>query len=367
MKILRALITALCLPGMVWANAADMARDAAQQLSDAALQLSAAETAGDRIGALTETIRAYETGLSAMRDGLRQVALRERALTADLLARDQDVASLAALLQTASRFNESQVLLHPGSAAETIRAGTLAAMLVPSLHQQAAQLEDDLIELNMLADLQTSGLKAIETGVEDVRQARFDLAAALSARAPLPPRLSDDQAAMVALVDSAETLSAFADSFLSAEAPANDLVGRMWPMPVKGQLLQGFNELGADGRRRPGWVIAATPEALVAAPTDATVRFSGEIPGQGTVTILEPTGGALVILAGMGKSFVKMDQIVAKNEPIGFMSRSSGRAQEKLNTSFTETGHFGSETLYMEIRQKQRPIDPADLLTLGQE
>lgn len=347
---------------------ARLAREASEMLLQAGQRLDAAETASDRIAALTETVRAYETGLSAMREGLRRAALRERALSDKLSAENQDISALLALLQTASRQTESRALLHPGSAIETIRAGTLAAMLVPALHQQAALLDDDLSELAELIDIQKAGLALLEDGHAGIRSARLALAEAVSARTGLPPPVATDDAAMQALINSAETLSAFADSLIPDEtAAATDGPGRPWPLPVKGALLRGFNETDATGQRRPGWVIATNSQALVTAPSDATVRFSGEIPGQGTVTILEPQGGSLLILAGIGKSFVQRGQIVAKNDPIGFMGGDGRPAQENLNDNRDKSGLFGAETLYMEIRQGRAPVDPADLLTLVQE
>ena len=44
---------------------------ASEALSTAAAGLSNAESARDRVAALTDTVRAYENGLSAMRDGRR--------------------------------------------------------------------------------------------------------------------------------------------------------------------------------------------------------------------------------------------------------------------------------------------------------
>lgn len=367
-RLIASLLTLMFVAVPVWSNdGGKLAREASDLLLKAGEQLGAAETSSDRIAALTATVRAYETGLSAMREGMRRAALQERALTEKLAAEDGDIATLLALLQTASRQTESRALMHPGSAIETIRAGTLASMLVPALHQQAALLDDDLTELAELIDVQKAGFALLDEAREGVRTARLALAEAISARTDLPPRLATDDAAMQALINSADTLSAFADSLIPEITAATDGPGKPWPLPVKGELLLGFNEADAAGQRRPGWVIATQSEALVTAPSDATIRFSGEIPGQGTVAILEPKGGSLMILAGIGKSFVRRGQIVAKNEPIGFMGGKGSPAQEKLNENSDKSSLFGAETLYMEIRDGRAPVDPADLLTLVQE
>ena len=369
MKRAFASLVALCLTALpVWPDGgSDLAREASVLLLKAGEQLDAADTASDRIAALTATVRAYETGLSAMREGMRRAALRERELTEKLAAEDGEISSLLVLLETASRQTQNRALLHPGTAIQTIRAGTLAAMLVPALHQEAALLDDDLTELGALIDVQQAGFALLEESRTAVSEARLALAEAIADRTDLPPRLATDDAAMEALINSADTLSAFADSLIPDAPAVTGGPGRPWPMPVKGELLQGFNEADASGRRRPGWVIATNAEALVTAPSDATVRFSGKIPGQGTVAILEPKGGSLMILAGLGRSFVQQGQIVAKNEPIGFMGGKEPPTQENLIENSDKSSLFGVETLYMEIREEQAPVDPADLLTLVQE
>ena len=61
------------LMGLTPAQAADnparAAQAAADQLEAATIALQEAESARDRVAALTETVRAYEAGLAAMRDG----------------------------------------------------------------------------------------------------------------------------------------------------------------------------------------------------------------------------------------------------------------------------------------------------------
>ncbi|CAN0603118.1 unnamed protein product, partial [Ectocarpus sp. 12 AP-2014] len=199
-----------------------------------------------------------------------------------------------------------------------------------------------------------------------VRRARSTLATAISNRTDLPPKLATDDAAMQALINSAETLAGFANSLIP-EGASTDLSNRGWVSPVKGQVLRAFNEADAAGVRRPGLVIATEAEALVTAPLDATVRFSGKVPGQGTVAILEPKAGSLVILAGMETSFVRLGEIVSAEAPIGLMGGSQTSKQKKLNENSQESSPLGAETLYMEVRLGRAPVDPAALLQLGDE
>lgn len=336
-------------------------------LLDAAASLDAARTEPDRIAALTATVRAYETGLSAMRDGLRQAALEEREITSELAAEDADLGAMLALMQTATAEATTEALVHPEGALQTIRAGMLASMLVPALHRRADALTGDLTRVKELIALQEAGVGTLEDGLEGVREARLALSRAVGERdGRLPPRVSTDDAAIEALINSSETLSAFADTLLT-EGVEESEIGRGWALPVKGEIVSGYNEKQRDGRARPGWTVETGAEALVTAPADATVRFAGELPGQGTVAILEPEGGSLIILAGLARSFVSRDQIVAENDPIGFMGPGRTSEQEKLNADDVGSSLHGVETLYIEIRQGRKPVDPADILSPGQE
>ena len=353
-------------PAPLGADASQVALEAADLLAAAAVQMDEATKRSDRISALTQTVRAYETGLSAMREGLQQASLQERALSERFVSDNRDLGQLLALLQKVSRRAGSEVLVHPGDAADTIRAGALTASLVPNLQERASELATELDELKNLIAVQAAGAASLEAGLENVRRVRSALSDAISNRTDLPPRLATDDAAMQALINSAETLAGFANSLIP-EGTNADLSNRAWVAPVKGRLLRAFNEADAAGVRRPGLVIATEAEALVTAPLDATVRFSGLVPGQGTVAILEPKAGALVILAGMETSFVRLGQIVAAEAPIGLMGGSQTSKQKKLNESSQENSPLGTETLYMEVRQGRTPVDPEDLLRLGEE
>ncbi|MEO1556950.1 MAG: peptidase M23, partial [Pseudomonadota bacterium] len=80
--------------------AGDLARAAGDLLEAASVQLQEADSARDRVRALTQTVQAYEAGLSAMRSGLRRAAIREAQLRAQLESRDAEISQLLAVLQT---------------------------------------------------------------------------------------------------------------------------------------------------------------------------------------------------------------------------------------------------------------------------
>lgn len=339
-----------------------LAREAAEALGNAAAGLAAAEAAPDRIAALTETIRAYEVGLSAMREGLREAALREREAAAALAGEEGELSALLAMLQKVTRAGKAQSVLHPGGAIETVRAGLLTSTLVPALEERTGELARDLSNLEALRTVQQAGIETLEEGHRDLREARLKLSTAILERTDLPPLVATDQAAMEAVINSAETLAAFADSLVSEGDVAGN-PAEPWEMPVIGKVVRDFDEADPAGVRRPGWTIATAAEALVTAPADASVRYVGNMPGSGPVTILETAPGTLVILNGYSKSFVRLRQIVSGGEPIALMGGSDvALPQENLNKTPLVGGQPRDETLYIEIRQGQAPVDPAAFL-----
>jgi len=336
---------------------ADIAREASDLLNQAALALSNADGARDRITALTATVRAYEHGLAAMREGLRRAALEERALSGDLEGRDAELMQLLAALQTIERSGGAAQVLHPDGPLPAIRAAMLASELVPALNARAKSVASDLADIQDIIALQTAGQTQLEDGLAGIRAARLALSEAISHRTDLPDTAATDVAAMEALTNSSETLAAFADNF-ATEPAGSSPSDTDWPLPVFGRVLRNFNEADAAGVRRPGWILATDANAIVTAPVPATVRFAGVLPDFGTVVILEPRAGELLVLAGAADLFVVRGQILSLGEPIGLMGGQIAREQEKLIETEQRSGQLGRETLYIELRQGREAVDP---------
>ena len=348
---------AILAPLAAHGDAASLAKEAADQLEQAVTALQDADNARDRIVALTETVRGYETGLSALRESLRVAVLEERALRENFNAEASELSGLLATLQSIERSAAQASLLHPDGALPAIRAGMLTSELVPALTARAEVLSNELADLTAVVSLQRAVEGQLESGLADVREARLALAQAISNRTQRPNPLATDEAALQALVNSAETLSGFAASFMSNDTAAAPPV-RDWPLPVLGNRLRGFDEPGADGVKRPGWTVATETGALVTAPVAGTVRFTGPLLDQGTVIILEPRAGELLILAGLGKAFAERGEIVSKGAPLGQMGDLEASEQENLIETARDGGQRRPETLYIEVRQGGDAVDP---------
>ena len=371
---------ALCLLLLTTPVAADeattaVAQAAAQASSDlqaSVAGLEAATSARDRVAALTRTITAYENGLAALREALRQAELREAALALQFTAKRDRVAQLLGVLTTLDADPGPLLLLHPAGPLGTVRSGMILADVTPALQAEAEVLRADLTDLANLRALQESAGDQLSTGLQQAQAARFALSQAMSDRTTLPKRFTEDPEVLQALIDSADTLAAFAGGLALDADDSRDFAGARGtlPLPVLGRLILKPGEADATGVSHPGLTLATRPLALVTAPWPATIRYRGPLLNYGNVMILEPGGGYLLILAGLDTVYGEVGEVIAAGAPLGLMGGGLARGGLARGSDATAAeadilvpasdggGADGTETLYLELRLDAEPVDP---------
>lgn len=128
-------------------------------------------------------------------------------------------------------------------------------------------------------------------------------------------------------------------SKLSADAKFST---RKLKSPVPGRLVVRFGEKSALGLISDGWRIRTASNALVTAPADGIVKFSGPFRGYKHVVILSHKNGYNSVMTGLGASDVLINQDVLAGEPIGRMSNDKPE-------------------MYLEIRRGASAVDPGRL------
>ncbi|MEC9198424.1 murein hydrolase activator EnvC family protein [Donghicola tyrosinivorans] len=370
MSLLRAVCLALSFaaPAMAQDDPAAAALAAKEQLQAAHAALDAASGSQDRVEALTRTVQAYEAGLQAMRNGLRRAAIRETALRESLDAKRDEVSALLGTLQTIGRAPAPMMLMHPSGPTGTARAGMILSDISPAVQSEVNVLSAQLDEVRTLRALQQTAAETLRDGLQGVQEARTELSKAISDRVDLPRRFSADPVKEALLIASAETLEGFAgglseivvDDIPEGEGALQPFVGPEkgdLPLPVQGTILRMPGEADAAGIPRPGIIIATEPGALVTNPSAATVRYAGPLLDYGNVIILEPEPDILFVLAGMEQVYGEVGQVLPAGDPVGLM----GGERPAQDAVATQTGASqSSETLYLEIREGQQPVDPAE-------
>lgn len=347
------------------ADPAEAARAASQRLSRAGALLEAAEGARNRVRALTEAIRAYEDGLEAMREGMRRAAIREEALARELEGREEEIARLLGVLQNIGTAPPQILLLHPDGPLGTARSGMMLADVTPALKTRADALKDRLREVSALRGLQESAAKKLRDGLEGAQAARAALSQAIADREDLPRRFIEDPVQTALLIASTDTLEGFASglSDIALDEADGSLPGIAerkgeLPLPVKGTILRRAGEADAAGITRPGIVIATRPHALVTTPAPATVRYRGPLLDYGNVIILEPQAGILLVMAGLDVVYGKTGEVLPGGSPVGLMGGPGSGGDGLLTATGNGAGARQTETLYVEIRQDNTPVNP---------
>lgn len=370
--MIRPAILALALlaaPLPAAADPAETARAAALQMLQAVEGLAAANTARDRVAALTATIAAHETGLTALRSGLREASLREAEIARALDRQSETVGRLLAAMMAIGRVEGPALLIHPAGPLGTARAGMMTADLAPAMQAEADRLAAVLAELRELRIQRAAAVQALQTGLTSLQDARADLGQAISERRPPAPELSFDEARLLALLESAATLDSLAAGLaaLPPGAPlgAGDFAaaqGTLRP-PVRGTLLRRAGEADAAGTARPGIVLATEPGALAVAPWDVSVRYRGPLLDYGNVILLEPAEDYLILVAGLGTVYPELGEVLAAGAPLGLMPGADAQGAEFAPA--VQAGVVQSESLYLELRHRGRPIDPGGWFALN--
>ena len=365
-----ALLLGLLAAPLAAETPAEAARSAMAQLEEATLKLDAAESARDRVRALTEAVKAYETGLAAMRAGLRAASIRETELRRDLDARDAEVTRLLAALSALGSDAGPQSFVHPDGPIGAARAGVLMASVTPALSAAAADLRADVEEAATLRQLQQDAANTLQTGLADIQTARTALSQAMADRTDLPRKFTEDPVQTAVLIAATETLDGFAAGLSQISEDETDLdlpsasarKGQL-PLPVAGEILRRAGETDAAGVTRPGVLIATRPRALVTTPAAATIRYRGPLLDYGLVSILEPEPDILFVFAGLETVFGETGQVLPEGSPVGLMGGPDGTDSDIQSPSSERAGEALSETLYIEVRLGDTPENPLGWFT----
>jgi len=342
----------ICLAGSALAQGS--AQEAAAQLQAARGQLEAAQSARDRIAALTETVQAYEAGLAAMRQAQRDIALRAAILKEELDLRQAEFAQLLGVLSAISTTPQPVLRAHPDGPLRTVRAGMLVADVTPGLEAEVKRLKALFQETQTVKAAQDAAAQTLLDGLQGAQTARAALGQAALERTDLPIRFEDNPVQTALLAASARTLDEFAAQIAEVRPEGADNLTAQGdlPLPVAGTVLPD------DGSGRTGIRIGAAPRALVTAPAPATILFQGPLLNYGNVVILEPSKDVLFVMAGLSDVFHQAGQVVPAGAPIGLMGAGGAFNDGNLTENTGNATGQPVQALYLEVREGQGPVNP---------
>ena len=136
---------------------------------------------------------------------------------------------------------------------------------------------------------------------------------------------------------------------------------------MQGTVLRRAGEADAAGIKRPGLILATRPRALVTTPTAATIRYLGPLLDFGNVVILEPQAGLLLVMAGLDVVYGQAGQVLPSGSPVGLMGGKDAEIGTILSQAGEGAGTEASETLYIEVREDNAPVDPDAWFATGKD
>lgn len=245
---------------------------------------------------------------------LERLNVRETVLNAE---QGRNLNRMARLLTALAQFRRDPppaLLVSPQDATQAVRAAILVKAITPELQRRAKIYASEAVEIARQRRLAAVASEALFTNDSQLAEHRERLEATPPGAAPL--------------------------EFGPITPPATLL------LPTKGPITHGFGEALTGGGESTGIIIAAPKGAEVTAPEAGLVQYVGPVKGWGVILILRLPGGYHLVLAGLDRATVGIGQSVAAGSPVGWMT----------------DGRQSPSELYLEVRERGVPVDPAKWL-----
>lgn len=111
--------------------------------------------------------------------------------------------------------------------------------------------------------------------------------------------------------------------------------------PASGKVVHGYGTRGSKGLNIEG----ISGDAIYASH-DGRVAYSGQLRGYGTIVLIKGSHARMTAYAQLGEATAKEGQLIRQGDRIGFFRRVAK----------------GTSTMYFELRQDEKPINPMTLL-----
>lgn len=377
-------LVALCLPlAAALAGKPDSAEtlketEEALQHEQAREQELAAET--DRIEAelrglrgelvkLAEAVRRNERELLDAEDKLAILDRQVQERSAQLKARQDELAAMVQASVRLSRTPPEAAMMMPGEFAGALKSARVLASLSEAIRRESESIGAQVAELEALKGRVLAQRERIEADRQTLQEQQRALDGRVEERQRLSAQLLKEQKDVRRRVgdltrrakDLKELLTALEKGRQEqqarerAQAPRGEKLpagqgklrsflgakGRI-AMPVAGRIARRYGEPVGRNETSKGMLIRARSRARVSATYDGEVVFTGPFLAYGNIVILRHADDFHMLLAGISDIDVAVGQFLLEGEPIGAMGE---------NPPGTD--------LYVELRQRNQPIDPA--------
>jgi septal ring factor EnvC (AmiA/AmiB activator) len=342
----------------------------------------------------TSKVQEAERHVASADERLTTLNAKANALTQSLEDRRGSIVEVLAALQRMGVDPPPAILVKPGDMAEAVRAASLLGAVLPELKMRMEELRRDLDELSKtrdaiarereelgptrealgaerarlsaLVEARQDSLSKAEASLDAQQRRAADLAGQATTLKDLIARLDAEEAERQAAaraahaadeqtahdIEAKATETRRSESIrLKPEIALAEMKGRI-PLPVAGAVLKTFGASDGLGGAEHGISVTTLAGAIVSAPADGAVLFSGPYRTYGRLLIINAGGGYYFLLAGMDRINVAPGEFVLSGEPVGVMGDGSKRLAAAAAVGAAQP------VLYIELRKDGTAIDP---------
>ncbi len=341
-----------------------------------------------------KTEKKISEDIEDIEDRLGKLRKRDFHLRTSLKLRRGILAEVLGALQRMGLNPPPALLVRPEDALASVRSAILLGAVIPELREETEILFADLKALSRITVSITEERKRLTERVTEQIAEKERLGRLLAERKRLQ---SQSEAEMIAERQKAEALSGKASNLrdliaslegqigsirrarekarlaeeerrrreaelanrpvpeanrLGASEPFGQMRGKL-VLPVAGRVVARFGGDDGIGGKRSGDTVQTQSGAIVTAPTDAIVLYSGPFRSYGQVLILDASDGYHIVMAGLDRINTALGQSVLSGEPVGVMG------EVRLASAVAEKTGNGSPELYIEFRRNGKPVNPA--------
>lgn len=360
-------------PGSAAENPSDKLEGVQQELEKHEARESELKRASEKLDREIDKIRGqlvhaakatqeHEAKVSALEDRLEKLKAEAERKRAALRQEEGRMSRTLAVLQRISLYPTAAALTAPGDPNNAVRSALLLGRVLPHLEGRAEALGEELRQVKAIYGKIDKEHRALDEATRELGQDRERLQGLIDKKRRLVKQTEAERkqeakriAALTKTARNLRELLAGIEREQKARPrpqprrftrptslrPFSKARGRM-RVPARGLIVRYFGQPTDTGLASKGMLIQTRPQARVVAPFDGKVVFAGPFRGYGQILIIEHSEGYHTLLAGFSRIDSVPDQYLLAGEPVGVIDRPD----------------TATPTLYVELREKGRPINP---------
>ena len=301
---------------------------------------------------IANNVKQYERRLSGYDKQLSDLQWKESVLNKKIEANNADLIKIIAVFENISQVPKGYLFISPARIDTVFQSSVLLRSLVEELNKSTKAYRQDLEDLIKTKDDITVAKVSIHTLTKKVKGEKDKIADLIKTKKSAQKKLTTEQEKnkreIKRLVAESKTIEEFIkkaeklrkDREKKKTSQKTQIVRTATgtaPLPVSGNITTYFGEHTKKGITSKGIYIKPRSNSQVISPADSDVVFSGSFYGFKNLLILHSMDDYYIILGGMSSIFAEEGQTLLSGEPIGEM---------------------GNSELYIEIRDKETPINP---------